>query len=89
MRRLFEDTDKKTRCNLVIYTIQTTTILSQQNKGNIGTFKEGTQDLFWSAGFAQFGKKMPHKIYVAASNRAQKEDPRISTIFLKEAFQLR
>ena len=74
---------------MVIYTIQTTTILSQQNKGNIGTFKEGTQDLFWSAGFAQFGKKMPHKIYVAASNRTQKEDPRISTIFLKEAFQLR
>ena len=48
-------------------------------------------DLIWAgfilerslARFPQFGKKMPHKIYVAASNRAQKIDPRISTIFFK------
>ena len=39
MRHLFEDTDKKTRYNLVIYTIQTVTTLSQQNKRDIGTFK--------------------------------------------------
>ena len=29
---------------------------------------------------------MLHKIYVAVSNGAQKIDPRISTIFLKEAY---
>ena len=40
LRRLFEDTNKKkTRYNLVIYTIQTIMILSQQNKRDIGTFK--------------------------------------------------
>ena len=27
-------------------------------------------------GFPQFGKKMPHKIYVAASNGAQKNRPK-------------
>ena len=41
MRRLLEDNEKKkSRYNLIIYTIQTfTIILSQQNKGDIGTFK--------------------------------------------------
>ena len=40
MWRLLEDNEKKTRYKLVIYTIQTfTIILSQQNKGDIGTFK--------------------------------------------------
>ena len=40
LRRLFEDTNKKkTRYNLVIYTIQTIMILSQQNKRDIETFK--------------------------------------------------
>ena len=38
MRRLFAN-EKKTWYNLVIYTIQTITILSQQNKREIGTFK--------------------------------------------------
>ena len=33
-------------------------------------------------GFPQFGKKMPHEIYVAASSGApEKVDPRISAIF--------
>ena len=40
MWRLLEDNEKKTRYKLVIYTIQTfTIILSQQNKGDIGTVK--------------------------------------------------
>ena len=40
MWRLLEDNEKKTRYKLVIYTIQTfTIILSQHNKGDIGTFK--------------------------------------------------
>ena len=39
MRRLLEDNKKKTRYNLVIYTIQTFTILSKRNKRDIGTFQ--------------------------------------------------
>ena len=38
MWRLFEDNKKKTWYNSVIYTIQTFTILSQQNKIDIGNF---------------------------------------------------
>ena len=38
MRRLFEDS-KKTRYNFVIFTIQTITILAQQNKRDNVTFK--------------------------------------------------
>ena len=39
MGRLFEDNKKNPRYNLVINTIQTFTILSQQNKRDTGTFK--------------------------------------------------
>ena len=39
MRRLLEDNKKKTRYNLVIYTIQTFIILSKRNKRDIGTFQ--------------------------------------------------
>ena len=35
------------------------------------------------AGFPQFGKKMPHKIYVAGSNWAQKKDPSIKYYFFE------
>ena len=73
MRRLFEDTDKKkTLYKLVFNTIQTTTILSQQNKGDIGTFK--VPKIYSRArDFRNLEKKMPHKINVAASNGAQKK----------------
>ena len=35
------------------------------------------------AGFPQFGRKMPHKIYVAGSNWAQKKDPSIKYYFFE------
>ena len=38
-RIMRKDNEKKNHYNLVIYTIQTITILSQQNKTDIETFK--------------------------------------------------